>query len=152
MFSENRYPVAGPYSPTPPCIVGYLLDLGKWRGGGGLGALSPWGLSQALSQGWRKGSLPSPALVSRLGFSEPCLDPLLCTSPLSPASPQRWACFSPVICLALDRLEKFRTRVEKAGLGERKEKGMFWEVASVRRVSESRPWKVVPHRERMRNS
>lgn len=57
-----------------------------------------------------------------------------------------------MICLALDRLEKFRTRVEKAGLGERKEKGMFWEVASVRRVSESRPWKVVPHRERMRNS
>ena len=33
MFSENRYPVAGPYSPTPPCIVSYLLDLGKWRVG-----------------------------------------------------------------------------------------------------------------------
>lgn len=39
MFSENRYPVAVPYSPTPPCIVSYLLDLDKWKGGGSLEAL-----------------------------------------------------------------------------------------------------------------
>lgn len=45
VFSENRYPVAGPYSPTPPCIVTYLLDLGKWREGGGKLSVSSTKLS-----------------------------------------------------------------------------------------------------------
>jgi len=56
--------------------------------------------------------------------------------------------------VALHGLERFRARVEKAGLERReRRKGCFWGAAHGRTVSASQAmeWKVVPHWERTKD-
>lgn len=86
MFSENRYPVAGPYSPTPPCIVSYLLDLGKWRGGGGLEAFCLLGTQPSSPPGLGKGNFASlPSLMLATDWASVDTPLVLCSLPsLSP--------------------------------------------------------------------